>query len=105
MRSNVLCLVAAATLLASVGSANAKEPVKLTDIQLDKITAGDTQTSADVPAAIENVNVAANNLGKAALNYLVAVNTATAVVTKAALSSLSSSPITTNAALSSPITP
>ena len=91
MRSNVLSLVAATALLAFVGSANAKEPVKLTDVQLDKITAGDTQTSADVSAAIENVNVAANNLGKAALNYFGAVNTATAVVT--------------NAALSSPITP
>ena len=105
MRSNALCLVAAAALLASVGSANAKEPVKLTDVQLDKITAGAAPTSADVSAAIANVNVAANNLGKAALNYLGAVNTATAVVTNAALSSLSSSPITTNAALSSPITP
>jgi predicted amino acid dehydrogenase len=105
MRSNVLSLVAATALLASVGSANAKDPVKLTDVQLDKITAGATQTSADVAAAIANVNVAADNLGKAALNYLVAVNTATGVVTNAALSSLSSSPITTNAALSSPITP
>ena len=105
MRSNALCLVAAAALLASVGSANAKDPVKLTDVQLDKITAGATQTSADMAAAIENVNVAADNLGKAALNFLVAVNTATAVVTNAALSSLSSSLTTTNAALSSPITP
>ena len=109
MRSNVLSLVAATALLASVGSANAKEPVKLTDVQLDKITAGDTQTSANeaakVSAATENVNVAADELAKVALNYLVAVNTATGVVTNAALSSLSSSPITTNAALSPPITP
>lgn len=89
MRSNVVSLLAAAALLASVGSANAKDPVELTDVQLDKITAGDTQTSANVAAnvlaATVNVNVAANNLAKAAVNYLVAVNTAAAVYTTAAL--------------------
>jgi cytochrome oxidase Cu insertion factor (SCO1/SenC/PrrC family) len=57
MRSNILSLVAAAALLASVGAANAadhatanaadhapvnaKGPVKLTDNQLDTVTAGD----------------------------------------------------------------
>ena len=91
MRSNVVSLLAATALLAFVGSANAKDPVELTDVQLDKITAGDTQTSANVAAnvlaATVNVNVAANNLAKAAVNYLVAVNTAAAVYTTAALTS------------------
>jgi hypothetical protein len=57
MRSNILSLVAAASLLASVGAANAadhaptnaadhatakaKGPVKLSDNQLDTVTAGD----------------------------------------------------------------
>ena len=49
MRGKVLSLVAAATLLASVGAANAAEnaaakakgPVTLTDNQLDTVTAGD----------------------------------------------------------------
>jgi hypothetical protein len=49
MSSKVLSLVAAAALLASVGTANAAEnapakvkgPVTLTDNQLDRVTAGD----------------------------------------------------------------
>jgi hypothetical protein len=67
MPSKVVGLVAAAALLASVGIANAEGPVKLTDVQLDKITAGATQTS---------VNVAANAAATATLNYVAAVNTA-----------------------------
>ena len=65
MRSNVLSLVAAAALLASVGAANAADhattnatdlatakargPVKLTDNQLDTVTAG--ATAADLLAS------------------------------------------------------
>ena len=53
MRSKIVGLVAAAALLASVGVANAEEnaaasakgPVKLTDVQLDKVTAGATATN------------------------------------------------------------
>jgi hypothetical protein len=45
MRDKVLGLVAAATLLASVGGAYAKGPVTLTDGQLDTVTAGDTLSS------------------------------------------------------------
>jgi hypothetical protein len=41
MRQIVFSLVAAAALLASVGAAAAKDPVKLTDVQLDRATAGD----------------------------------------------------------------
>ena len=56
MSSKVLGLVAAVALLASVGIANAKGPVTLTDGQLDKITAGDTQTSATLAAATQQLN-------------------------------------------------
>ena len=69
MRSNVVGLVAAAALLASVGIANAKSPVKLTDGQLDNITAGASPTSAAL---------AANVATAGALNYAGAVNTAVA---------------------------
>jgi len=40
MSGKLLAFVAAATLLASAGAANAKDPVKLTSGQLDKVTAG-----------------------------------------------------------------
>ena len=40
MRDEVLSLVAVAALLGSMGAAGAKEPVKLTDAQLDMATAG-----------------------------------------------------------------
>ena len=64
MHSKVVGLVAAAALLASVGIANAEGPVTLTDGQLDKITAGDAQTSATLAAST------------AQLNALLAANTA-----------------------------
>ena len=69
MRSNVVGLVAAAALFASVGIANAKSPVKLTDGQLDNITAGASPASAVL---------AANVATAGALNYAGAVNTAVA---------------------------
>ena len=40
MSGRLLCLVIAAALLSSVGAANAREAVSLTDVQLDRITAG-----------------------------------------------------------------
>jgi hypothetical protein len=69
MPSKVVGWVAALPLLASVGIANAEGPVNLTDVQLDKITAGATQTS---------VNVATNVAATATLTYVAAVNTAVA---------------------------
>jgi hypothetical protein len=69
MRSNVVGLVAATALLASVGIANAKSPVKLTDGQLDKITAGASLTSASLAASVATTG---------ALNFAGAVNTAVA---------------------------
>jgi hypothetical protein len=56
MRGKVVGLVAAAVLFASVGIANAKGPVTLTDGQLDKIAAGDSQTSATLAAATQQLN-------------------------------------------------
>jgi len=67
-------LVAAAALLASVGIVNAKGPVKLTDVQLDKITAGATQTSVNVAATQQLDTLLV--LNTQTLNNLVAVNTA-----------------------------
>ena len=69
MSGKVVGLVAAAALLASLGIANAEGPVKLTDGQLDKITAGASPTSA---------SVAANVATTGALNFAGAVNTAVA---------------------------
>ena len=56
MSGKVVGLVAAVALLASVGTANAKGPVTLTDGQLDKITAGASQTSATLAAATQQLN-------------------------------------------------
>jgi hypothetical protein len=61
MRSNVLSLVAAAALLASVGVANAAEkakgPVTLTDNQLDTVTAGDAASQVAFLMAISAMDV------------------------------------------------
>ena len=64
MRSRVVGLVAAAALLASVGianaadaTANAKGPVKLTDNQLDKVTAGAATNEVAFLTAISAVDV------------------------------------------------
>src|ERR1700720_3701766 len=69
MRSNVVGLVAAAALLASVGIANAKSPVKLTDGQLDDITAG---------ASLPSPSLAASLATTGAPNFAGAVNTVAA---------------------------
>ena len=72
----VFSLVAAAALLASVSLANAKAPVKLTDGQLDNVTAGGSPAlAADVATA-------------GALNYAGAINTAVAANLTAAVNPL-----------------
>jgi len=63
MRSKVVGLVAAAALSASVGIANAKGPVKLTDGQLDKVTAGATQTSANLAGNVTATHLQGNVSG------------------------------------------
>ena len=52
MSGKLIALAAAAALLVSAGAANAKDPVKLTDHQLDKVTAGASVTQIPVAAAI-----------------------------------------------------
>jgi hypothetical protein len=70
MHGKVVGLVAAVALLASVGIANAKGPVTLTDGQLDKITAG---------ASASSINASSTQL----LNTLVTVSTNTVVALNA----------------------
>ena len=70
MHGKVVGLVAAVALLASVGVANAKGPVTLTDGQLDKITAG---------ASASSINASSTQL----LNTLVTVSTNTVVALNA----------------------
>jgi hypothetical protein len=50
MRHLLFSLAAATALFASVGAAAAKDPVKLTDGQLDRATAGDTVNSTNETA-------------------------------------------------------
>jgi hypothetical protein len=57
MRDKVLSLVAAAALLASVGAANAKGPVTLTDGQLDKVTAGDATSQTAFLVGVSTVEL------------------------------------------------
>jgi predicted small lipoprotein YifL len=77
MRGKILSLVAAAALLASVGAANAKGPVTLTDNQLDKVTAGATAAGilANSTAALNSLVANANS--PAALNNLLAITAQT----------------------------
>ena len=71
MHGKVVGLVAAAALLASVGIANAKGPVKLTDVQLHKIAAGASASSTLASStALLNTLVAANTNTVVALNGL-----------------------------------
>src|SRR5882672_4952202 len=88
MSRKVVGLVAAAALLASVGIANAEGPVKLTDGQLDKITAGASPTSASLAASLAataspsavGTAVAADLGAAAAFNNLVAASTSAAII-------------------------
>jgi hypothetical protein len=52
MSSKFLSVVAVVALLASVGAASAADPVKLTDGQLDKVTAGARIDQVPVNAAL-----------------------------------------------------
>jgi hypothetical protein len=61
MRFKVLGIVAAAALLASVGAANAKGPVELRDVQLDKVTAGDSSAS-DTASLVADSTTTLNRL-------------------------------------------
>lgn len=52
MSGKFLGLAAAAALLVSIGVANAKDPVKLADGQLDKVTAGAANLQIPLNAAL-----------------------------------------------------
>jgi hypothetical protein len=52
MSDKLLALVAAAALLVSAGAANAKDPIKLTSGQLDKVSAGAANTQLPINAAL-----------------------------------------------------
>jgi uncharacterized protein (DUF2141 family) len=52
MNGKLIALVAAAALLVSASAANAKDPVKLTSGQLDKVTAGARNVQTPVAAAL-----------------------------------------------------
>jgi hypothetical protein len=52
MSGKFLGVVAVVALLASIGAASAKDPVKLTDGQLDKVTAGATNFQLPIAAAL-----------------------------------------------------
>ena len=69
MRSNVVGLATAAALLASVSIANAESQVKLTDGQLDNITAGASPTSAYV-AGRSDANIVINSGAVAMINSM-----------------------------------
>jgi hypothetical protein len=72
MRRKFFSLVAAAALLASVGAADAKGPVKLTDVQLDEATAGAATLMAlptlGWPGLAGSVNTGLSLLG-VSMNY------------------------------------
>jgi hypothetical protein len=77
MRGEVLSLVAAAALLASVGAALAKGPVTLTDNQLDKVTAGVTAADLLAFSTATLNNLLANSNSTAPLNNLMAISNQT----------------------------
>lgn len=57
MSSELLCLVTAAALLSLVGTANGREAVRLTDVQLDKVTAGaDSSQGPLIASFVSNGN-------------------------------------------------
>jgi hypothetical protein len=72
MRSKVVGLVAAATLLTSMSIANAESPVKLADGQLDNITGG------SAPMAANAATTGALNNYSGAVKTAVAANLAAA---------------------------
>ena len=60
MSGRLVSLLAAAALLASVGVANAKDPVRLTNGQLDKVSAG----AANLQSATNKAVLANGSSGK-----------------------------------------
>ena len=77
--AKMLSAIAVAVLLATVGLANAKEPVKLTDKQLNKVTAGAFNANVPIAAALLG-----NGAGPGGINQF-SPSTATVTQTQTAL--------------------
>jgi hypothetical protein len=57
MSNELLCLATATALLSLVGTANGREAVRLTDVQLDKVTAGaNTSQESLIASFVSNGN-------------------------------------------------
>jgi hypothetical protein len=61
MRRGLIGLVAGVALVASVGIATAKEPLKLTDGQMDSVTAGGTNPTVSSTQTLNNLVTISNN--------------------------------------------
>jgi hypothetical protein len=57
MSVKFLSFIVAAAVLVSIGMANAKDPVKLTDGQLDKVTAGATNVSSGATTSTNSTTI------------------------------------------------
>ena len=79
MRGKLLGLVAATALLVSVGVANAKEPVQLSDHQLDKVTAGAANVQIPVVSSFVANGAGGGFLGGGGINQF---SPSTATVTQ-----------------------
>ena len=84
MSGKLLGIVAAAALLASIGAANAKDPVKLSDHQLDKVTAGAANTAVPINAALFANGAGGGLLGGGGINQF-SPSTATVTQTSSVL--------------------
>jgi hypothetical protein len=61
VRRGLIGLVAGVALMASVGIATAKEPLKLTDGQMDSVTAGGTNPTVSSTQTLNNLVTISNN--------------------------------------------
>ena len=61
MSVKFLSFIAAAAVLVSIGMANAKDPVKLTDGQLDKVTAGANNVSSGATTSTNSTTITPTN--------------------------------------------
>jgi hypothetical protein len=61
MRRGLIGLVAGVALIASIGIATAKEPLKLTDGQMDSVTAGGTNPTVSSAQTLANLVTISNN--------------------------------------------
>jgi hypothetical protein len=84
MSGKLLGIVAAAALLVSIGAANAKDPVKLSDHQLDKVTAGAANTAVPINAALFANGAGGGLLGGGGINQF-SPSTATVTQTSSVL--------------------